>query len=91
MKLPKTAHTSRPWRVHEITKDFELEDVWELPTPGGRRPRATSAVVRRLLACTKRWAAPVETTCAGRSSMRSDRLRFRLAASSARSAGRSPR
>jgi hypothetical protein len=34
MRLQKTAHTSRPWRVHEITKDFELEDVWELPTPG---------------------------------------------------------
>jgi hypothetical protein len=35
MRLPKTAHTSRPWRVHELTKDFELEDVWELQTPGG--------------------------------------------------------
>jgi Protein of unknown function (DUF2867) len=35
MRLPKTAHTSRPWRVHELTRDFELEDVWELPTPGG--------------------------------------------------------
>ena len=35
MRLPKTAHTSRPWRVHELTKDFELEDVWKLPTPGG--------------------------------------------------------
>jgi Protein of unknown function (DUF2867) len=35
MRLPKTAHTSRPWRVHELSKDFELEDVWELPTPGG--------------------------------------------------------
>ena len=35
MRLPKTAHTSRPWRVHEFTKDFEIEDVWELPTPGG--------------------------------------------------------
>jgi hypothetical protein len=35
MRLPKTAHTSRPWRVHELTKDFELEDMWELPTPGG--------------------------------------------------------
>jgi Protein of unknown function (DUF2867) len=35
MKLPKTAHTSRPWRIHEFTKDFELEDVWKLPTPGG--------------------------------------------------------
>jgi Protein of unknown function (DUF2867) len=35
MRLPKCAHTSRPWRVHEVTKDFELEDVWKLPTPGG--------------------------------------------------------
>jgi Protein of unknown function (DUF2867) len=35
MKLPKTAHTSRPWRVHDFTSDFELEDVWALPTPGG--------------------------------------------------------
>jgi hypothetical protein len=35
LRLPKSAHTSRPWRVHELTKDFELEDVWELPTPGG--------------------------------------------------------
>jgi hypothetical protein len=35
MRLPKTEHTSRPWRVHEFTKDFALEDVWELPTPGG--------------------------------------------------------
>jgi Protein of unknown function (DUF2867) len=34
-RLPNSAHTSRPWRIHEITKDFELEDVWELPTPGG--------------------------------------------------------
>jgi hypothetical protein len=34
-RLPDTAHTSRPWRVHEFTQDFELEDVWELPTPGG--------------------------------------------------------
>ena len=35
MSLPKSAHTSRPWRIHELTKDFELEDVWKLPTPGG--------------------------------------------------------
>lgn len=35
MKLPTTAHTTRPWRVHEITRDFHLEDVWALPTPGG--------------------------------------------------------
>jgi len=34
-KLPDTAHTSRPWRIHELTRDFRLEDVWALPTPGG--------------------------------------------------------
>ena len=34
-KLPNTAHTSRPWRIHEIAPDFRLEDVWALPTPGG--------------------------------------------------------
>ena len=33
--LPESAHTSRPWRIHEIAPDFRLEDVWELPTPGG--------------------------------------------------------
>jgi hypothetical protein len=35
MRLPKTAHNSRPWRIHELTGDFRLEDVWALPTPGG--------------------------------------------------------
>ncbi|MGH3713920.1 MAG: DUF2867 domain-containing protein [Micromonosporaceae bacterium] len=35
MKLPRTAHSSRPWRIHEIAPDFVLEDVWQLPTPGG--------------------------------------------------------
>ncbi len=35
MRLPKSAHTSRPWRIHELTPDFRLEDVWALPTPGG--------------------------------------------------------
>ncbi len=35
MKLPNTAHTSQPWRIHELTPDFRLEDVWALPTPGG--------------------------------------------------------
>src|SRR5919107_4481867 len=35
MRLSKAAHTSRPWRIHEITRDFRLEDVWALPTPGG--------------------------------------------------------
>jgi hypothetical protein len=35
MRLPNIAHTSRPWRIHELTQDFRLEDVWALPTPGG--------------------------------------------------------
>jgi Protein of unknown function (DUF2867) len=36
MRLPSYEHTSRPWRIHELTGDFRLEDVWSLPTPGGR-------------------------------------------------------
>jgi len=35
MRLSNSAHTSRPWRIHELTRDFRLEDVWALPTPGG--------------------------------------------------------
>ena len=35
MRLPNTSHTSRTWRIHEIARDFRLEDVWALPTPGG--------------------------------------------------------
>jgi hypothetical protein len=33
-RLSIGAHTSRPWRIHEIVPDFRLEDVWALPTPG---------------------------------------------------------
>jgi hypothetical protein len=35
MRLDKAAHTSHDWRIHELTPDFRLEDVWALPTPGG--------------------------------------------------------
>ncbi len=35
MRLANSAHTSRPWRIHEIAPDFQVEDVWALPTPGG--------------------------------------------------------
>jgi hypothetical protein len=35
VRLPNTAHTSRSWLIHELTRDFRLEDVWALPTPGG--------------------------------------------------------
>lgn len=34
MKLACTEHTSRPWRIHELTRDFRLEDVWALRAPG---------------------------------------------------------
>ena len=35
MRLPTTAQTEHPWRIHELVEDFILEDVWALPTPGG--------------------------------------------------------
>jgi hypothetical protein len=35
MRLANTAHTSQPWRIHELTRDFRLEDVWALPGVGG--------------------------------------------------------
>jgi hypothetical protein len=35
MKLPNSEQTSRPWRIHELVRDFRLLDVWALPTPGG--------------------------------------------------------
>ena len=34
-RLPKAAHAAQPWLVHEIATDFALEDVWEVPSPGG--------------------------------------------------------
>ena len=46
MTLPNTAHTSRPWRIHEIAPDFRLEDVWKLPATGGPEdfPRLVRAI-----------------------------------------------
>ncbi len=48
MRLPKSAHASAPWRIHEITRDFRLEDVWALLTPGGPAdfPRLVRQVAR---------------------------------------------
>jgi Protein of unknown function (DUF2867) len=47
MRLPNTAHTNQPWQIHDLTRDFRLEDVWSLPTPGGRDefPRLVQAIV----------------------------------------------
>jgi Protein of unknown function (DUF2867) len=35
MRLPNSAHTQQPWRIHELAPDFRLEDVWALPGTGG--------------------------------------------------------
>ena len=34
-KLPRSAHVSQAWRIHDIAPEFHLVDVWALPTPGG--------------------------------------------------------
>ncbi len=47
MRLANAAHTSRPWRVHELTRDFRVEDVWALPTPGG--PDELPRLIRTVL------------------------------------------
>ncbi len=63
MRLPTTVHTHRRWRIHELTRDFRLEDVWALPTPGvkddfihlvyqfasGKRSQGGSSLVARAL------------------------------------------
>ena len=67
MRVPNDEYTSRPWRIHELTPDFRLEDVWE--PPGVMRPgdfprlvdlvtsydpaHSASGVVRNLFAA--RW------------------------------------
>jgi hypothetical protein len=35
MRLPNSAHESRPWRIRAIAQDFILEDVWTLPAVTG--------------------------------------------------------
>lgn len=49
MRLPDTAHTLRPWRIHELTRDFRLEDVWQLPGGGAADdfPRLVDLIVSR--------------------------------------------
>jgi hypothetical protein len=44
-RLPDREHTSRPWRIHELTPDFRLEDVWGLPVPGGPEDFPTGVAV----------------------------------------------
>ena len=49
IRLPSSAHTSRPWRIHELTRDFRLEDVWALPGSGGPDdfPRVVQMIASR--------------------------------------------
>ncbi len=49
MRLPDEAHTSYPWLIHALAPDFELEDVWALPTPGRKDdfPRMLDTFVMR--------------------------------------------
>lgn len=35
MRIPNSAQQAKPWRIHELTRGFRLEDVWELPGAGG--------------------------------------------------------
>jgi hypothetical protein len=59
MKLPKSAHTSQPWRIHEVAPDFRLEDVWALPTPGGPDdfPRLVRQIAAGNTSSNPSWAA----------------------------------
>lgn len=34
-RVPASEFRAHPWRIHEVTADFEVEDVWQLP---GREP-----------------------------------------------------
>ncbi|KAF0842475.1 DUF2867 domain-containing protein [Nocardia caishijiensis] len=34
MRLPASAHTAQPWRIHETAQGFDIEDVWQFHTPG---------------------------------------------------------
>lgn len=35
MRLRPAEHEARPWRIHELAPDFEVEDVWAIGTTGG--------------------------------------------------------
>jgi hypothetical protein len=38
VRLPDSTHAARPWRIHELTPDFRLEDVWALPYMAAIKP-----------------------------------------------------
>jgi hypothetical protein len=48
MKIPDSECTSRPWRIHEIIPDFQLEDVWAIRAPG--KPNDFQQLIARFAA-----------------------------------------
>ncbi len=48
-RLPREAHTSRPWLIHQIASEFDVLDVWTLPTPGGAGDFSRLIAVMRVL------------------------------------------
>jgi hypothetical protein len=70
-RLTDAAHVSVPWRIHDLTPDFRLEDVWALPCRGtvedfsglvamivSQDPsRSSSSAVRALFAIRERLGA----------------------------------
>jgi hypothetical protein len=59
-RLPATAHTSQPWRIHGLAGEFRLEDVWELPC------RGTEHDFPRLVALLTAQDASNSSSCATR-------------------------
>ncbi len=57
MRLPDSAHTSRPWRIHDVAGDFDLVDVWALPARGG--PDDFPRLVQALAAGDPTQSAPL--------------------------------
>lgn len=33
-RIAEATYTEQPWRIHEFTSDFDVEDVWSYRTPG---------------------------------------------------------
>jgi hypothetical protein len=58
MRLPSSAHTSQPWRIHDLTRDFRLEDVWQLPGFGSADgfPRVVARTASQDPARSGSWA-----------------------------------
>lgn len=61
MRISRDEHTSRPWRIHEFTPDFRVEDVWALPNTGAGPNDFPRYVEAMLAADFEHDASPVVT------------------------------